>query len=244
MKEVVIHSWGGGTQSIALAVLYILGILPKPDHIVFADTSREASETMEYFENNLKSILQRERLDFHIVSHDYATVDLYGKNSDLLIPTFTATGKLPTYCSNEWKKRVVSRYLRKALHIKKCRMWIGFSIDELERMKDSGLQWIKNEYPLIDMNITREECRKIVLDFGLPEPPRSSCWCCPHRNNDEWLRLKNHYPKDFNKAIELEEKINVDDELYLHRSLVKLKDNDFKKGPKRENSCETGHCFT
>lgn len=240
----IIDSWGGGTQSIAIAVLSITGRLPKPDHIVFADTGREASETMEYYYKYLEKLFVKEKLKFHIAGHHLSTVDLYGKNGDLLIPAFTKTGKLPTFCSNEWKSRVIKRFVKKQLQIKKCRMWIGFSVDELERMKDSDVKWITKEYPLIEKGITREDCISIVEEFGLPTPPRSSCWMCPHRTNEEWLRLRKHYPLDFGKAVHLEKTANINDEIYLHRDLIYLDNNQFEKKNKRETSCQEGICFT
>ena len=44
---------------------------------------------------------------------EFATVDLYGKNGDLLLPVYTADGgKLGGFCSNEWKRRVIMRWCR------------------------------------------------------------------------------------------------------------------------------------
>src|SRR5690242_16471812 len=45
---VITWSYGGGTQTLAIAILIALGKLPKPDLIVMADTGDEATETWEY----------------------------------------------------------------------------------------------------------------------------------------------------------------------------------------------------
>jgi len=47
MNKPGVWSYGGGTQSIAIALLVVMVKLPKPDLIVTADTSFEASETWE-----------------------------------------------------------------------------------------------------------------------------------------------------------------------------------------------------
>ena len=46
--RLVVWSYGGGTQSAAIAVLVLRGELPRPERIVMADTSREASATWAY----------------------------------------------------------------------------------------------------------------------------------------------------------------------------------------------------
>ena len=46
-------SYGGGTQSVAIAVLVAQGRLPRPELLVIADTGREATETWEYHEKHV-----------------------------------------------------------------------------------------------------------------------------------------------------------------------------------------------
>jgi 3'-phosphoadenosine 5'-phosphosulfate sulfotransferase (PAPS reductase)/FAD synthetase len=68
-----VWSYGGGRQSVALAVLVRDGKLPRPDLIVFADTGREDSATMDYHRKHVAPFLQVET-----ASHDLATVDPEG----------------------------------------------------------------------------------------------------------------------------------------------------------------------
>lgn len=104
-------SFGGGTQSVAIAVLVARGELPAPEVAVIADTGREATETWDYLERHVRPLLEPVGVPVEIAPHDLSTVDLYGKNGDLLVPAYTGggDGKLPTFCSTEWKKRVVAR---------------------------------------------------------------------------------------------------------------------------------------
>lgn len=108
----VIWSYGGGVQSIAILVLIAQGKIPKPELAIMANTSRERSSTWRYLEQHAKPLMEEIGLSFKVASHKLATVDLYGHNGDLLLPCFTQTGKLPTFCSDEWKKMVVRRALR------------------------------------------------------------------------------------------------------------------------------------
>ncbi len=214
-------SYGGGVQSAAIAVLVRTGRLPRPDHIVIADTGREAGETWRYMTGVIEPYLGRM---ISVAEHNLSTVDLYSGNGDLLIPAFTKTGKLPTFCSTEWKKRVVRRWLR-SQGVESCRMWLGISTDEIGRAKPSDADWIENHFPLLfDHPMTRGEARQLVISAGLPEPPRSSCWCCPHRQDEEWRSLP---PEELAKAVALEEEIRAKDpDVFLHPSRKPLSEVD------------------
>lgn len=233
-------SFGGGTQSAAIAVLVKTGKLPQPKHIVIADTGREAQSTWDYMEQVIEPYLGRK---ITRAPHDLATVDLYSGNGDLLMPMFTATGKLPTFCSTEWKRRVVHRSLRQ-LGVETCRLWMGVSVDEIARAKPSGIEWIEHRFPLLmDVPMRRGECVEIVRRAGLPDPPRSSCWCCPHRSDAEWAALP---AEEFQKAVSLEAAIRQrDSNVFLHRARVPLGEVDLA-GSKQSSlwgECDA-YCWT
>jgi hypothetical protein len=216
---------------------------------VIADTGREASETWEYLDAHIQPLLKTVNLEVEVAPHSLATVGLYGKNGDLLIPAFTANGgKLPTFCSNEWKKRVIQRYLRSRDYgpTNPTRVWLGISVDEGHRGKPSGVPWAEYHWPLLfDIPMRRDECKRLVESAGLPSPPRSSCWMCPHRNNQEWRNLRENFPDDWQQAIDLEAEIRSrDDGVWLHRTMEELpaaqiddENHDLFDG------CDSGYCF-
>lgn len=260
MSKPIVWSYGGGTQSIAIWRLIELGKLPMPEMIIMADTSREARRTWRYNWANIFPRMYAAGANVHIASHDLATVDLYrekdGKKS-LLIPAFTQSGKLPTFCSNEWKTRVVRRYL-KNIYGKdfECVMWLGMSIDEIERLKHSDVKWIENAWPLAGMpvsqdyglRLTRSDCEQVVLDAGLPPPPKSACDICPHTTNDVWLDMKTNDPADFAEAIELDRIIRANDQqggVWLHADRIPLDQVDFTKPDEPTLfGCDSGFCWT
>lgn len=227
-------SYGGGTQSVAIAVLVAQGKLPIPECVVIADTDREASETWEYTERHVAPMLARVGVEILRAPHDLSTVDLYsGADGDsLVIPAYTRDGALPTLCSTEWKKRVVKRFLRQLGYGPDCpiRTWIGISVDEMSRMKPSGVTWQEYYHPLVwDMRMRREHCREIVEMAGLPTPPKSSCWMCPYRRNPQWRRLRDYSPQDWEKACRLDEEIRERDNeggVWLHQDRVPLREAD------------------
>ena len=251
-------SYGGGTQSVAIAVLVAQGRLPRPECVVIADTGREASETWEYHAAHTAPLLATAGVTVEVASHDLAAVDLYpaGGAPRPLLPAFTGEGKLPTYCSVEWKRRVVRRHLRAKGYgpARPVDLWLGISLDETERLRSSDVGWLRHRWPLcFDVRLTRAECRALIVGAGLPEPPRSACWMCPFRRNAEWRRLKEHYPEDWARAVALDESVRARDPqkaLYLHQSRVPLKDADLGGDeaaaglPLFDAGCSTGHCWT
>lgn len=252
MSRGEVWSCGGGTQSAAIGALIVMGELPKPDFACIADTGREASETWRFFNNTLRPALNEVGVHIHRIS-DMATVDIWsGKDKDTIImPMHTdksgKPGMLPKYCSNEWKNRPVQRALRLAGYTH-GNIWIGFSIDEMERMRrhDEKAKW-NHVYPLVDLRLTRGDCISIVEKMGWGTPPRSACWMCPYRSDAEWVHLKEKDPKDFRAAVELERELQErDPHVYFHGSCKPLDAVNFGEGQEDlfAKPCASGMCFT
>jgi hypothetical protein len=96
-------------------------------------------------------------------------------------------------------------------------MWIGISLDEIHRMNESKVPFIKNVFP-----------------------PRSACKYCPFHSDEEWIDLKLNSPDEFKECViyerDLQEAARNQDALigipFLHESCVPLDQVDFTK--KRE----------
>lgn len=251
-RRIQIWSCGGGVQSAAVAALIVQGRLPRPDLAVIADTEREKSTTWSYLAQTIQPALDAMGLPVHRVKKSrYATVDLYSGNGDLLIPAFTRTngelGKLETYCSNEWKQRVVRRWATQAHGVDLADLWIGFSTDELRRVRANRERKWQYRYPLIELQMTRQNCISLVTEMGWPEPPRSSCWMCPQMNHLEWQDLRDHNPQDFAKAVAFDKKLRERDPgVFVHRSGTPLDeaDLDYDDPGERGLFACLGGCFT
>ncbi len=238
-----IQAWsdGGGTQSTGIAALIYTGQLKPPDVAIIVDTEREASQTWEYHEKITKPKLLEVGVVVHRVSKSkYATVDLYGgKEKDtLLIPAFTnqsgKIGKLPTFCSNEWKERVVRRFCNELYpNAEGFDLWLGISRDEADRMRTGTGKW-QYKHPLVDDKrwMNRQDCLKLVRSLGWPDPPRSRCYMCPNQGPREWQDLETNWPEDFAKAMAFEAEIQKRD------PNVFLRDESGSQG-----DCMSGLCF-
>jgi hypothetical protein len=247
-----IWSSGGGVQSTAIAALICQGKLEAPDLAVIADTGREYSPVWEYLREVVQPALDAVGVTVHIAPHSLATVDIWsGADGDTaIIPAFTnhsgQAGKLPKYCSQEWKTRVVQRFCREH-GITDADQWIGFSIDEMDRMRayNPNKPW-QHVYPLVDLKMNRGDCMAAIAHMGWPSPPRSACWMCPFRSDEEWKLLKTESPKDMDKAIQLEKDLQAKDPtLFLHKSCIPIGDVQFTDHPDMfAKQCNAGGCFT
>jgi hypothetical protein len=212
----LIHSYGGGVQSVALAVLIAQREVPQPDHILIADTGREASSTWRYLHGHVAPMLARVGQHVEILPHSLSTVDLYSHKGKLLLPAFSLTtgAPAPTYCSVEWKRRVVRRWLRQQGYGRRrpVAIWLGISLDELGRAKSSDVQWVEHVYPLLTLRLTRQDCLAIIAAAGLPEPSKSACWMCPWRTPAEWADLT---PDERAAAAELDRQLRDRDGVSL-----------------------------
>jgi hypothetical protein len=247
-----VWSCGGGVQSAAIGALIVQGRLPKPDMAVIIDTNREKTSTWKYLEGTLIPALASVGVEIQRVDSSlFRTVDLWSKaDSSLLLPVFTnlsgEKSKLPAFCSNEWKSRVLSRWLR-SIGVDSARSWLGISRDEMSRVRAQRSQWLTVWYPLIfEVPMRRQDCIALVADMGWPEAPRSSCWMCPNMRDREWIEMKNSHPEDFTAAVELERTVRErDPAAYLHESLKPLDEVDFSENQQSftDGSCAGGHCW-
>jgi hypothetical protein len=262
---VIAFSYGGGVQSVAICVLVKEGVLPKPDLVGIADTSREMPSTWKYLDEVVRPYLAPMGLEVEVVPHTLARKDLYDGSGLTLMPAFTRTedgvslfgdtlyaeGRQAAFCSGEWKRDVMERWLR-SKGVKECDQWIGYSLDEKRRMSKPHRPWCRPAYPLIEKGVTREMCLSIIKAAGLPRPSKSRCFMCAHQDAEEWQQVKDDYPEEFAAAVAIEKAINETDpdktgELFLWSGRVPLPMADFSEGegpapPARP--CDGEGCWT
>ena len=157
------------------------------------------------------------------------------------------------FCSGEWKRDVVRRYVRSLGYGPEGRSelgpvvnWLGLSRDEAGRMGGDRRKWIVTRWPLVfDRPTPRAECLELVAEAGWPRPPKSSCWCCPYRGNAQWRELRDAWPEDWARAVALEAELrDRDSDVYLHRSGVPLGEADLGGGEVEVLPCTSGQCWT
>jgi hypothetical protein len=170
-------------------------------------------------------------------------------------------GILARKCTRDYKIRPIYRKIKQILGCKygpktvHCITMIGISCDEAHRQKPSGVPYISNLWPLIDKGMDRKACIQWINDNNYPIPTRSACTFCPFHGDEEWTRLKNESPKDFELVVkfekDLQETLSHDEILkgvpYLHSSCVPISEVVLKELPSHQqvnnfgNECE-GMC--
>ena len=55
------------------------------------------------------------------------------------------------------------------------------------------------------MGMDRAACMQAIENAGLPQPGKSSCFFCPSMRAEEIIRLRDHHPDLFRRAIALED---------------------------------------
>lgn len=144
-------SLGGGTQSCALALMSARGELDRLDHVIFADTQGELPETYEYLAW-LSSVLHDAGIPMTVVtagSLEEALLSPVRTKSNPTPPAHVlnpdgSKGRIGQYrCSYDYKRRVIEAQEKRicggrgAWKRATVEQWIGFSLDEMKRMKQA-----------------------------------------------------------------------------------------------------------
>lgn len=173
MKNIL--SFGAGVQSTTLLLMSCVGVLPKLDHVIFADTQWEPAAVYAHLEwckefadkhgieiavrtvGNLREDLlefwgQRKSAD----GKRHASIPAFVKNPD------GSRGIVRRQCTGTYKIEVIERFIREeVLGLKKgqrwpltpvVRQWIGISRDEWRRMKKAVRPAVQFWHPLIQSN--------------------------------------------------------------------------------------------
>jgi hypothetical protein len=242
-------SLGAGVQSTTLLLLSAQGILPKLDGAIFSDTGWEPRAVYEHLERVDAEIAQPAGIPIYRVSagnirqdaldpeHRFASMPLFIKNPD------GGDGMTRRQCTSEYKLKPIKAQVRQLLgypHPKPvprglhAEQWIGISRDEFGRAKDSGIQYLKSEHPLLYMDgaadgnegWTRDDCIRYLRANGWGSTPKSACIGCPFHGNAQWRSLRDHNPEEWADAVAFDHAIRSGNangkpllgEAYLHRS--------------------------
>ena len=241
-------SLGAGVQSTVMALMAAHGeIKPMPDCAIFADTQFEPDSVythLDWLEAQLPFPVHR------VTAGDLRADTLAELNGDAKraasIPAFTAGGGMAMrQCTTEYKIEPIRRKLRELLGLKRrqrapkeitVRQWIGISTDEAVRMKPSRDRWIENVWPLIDADMSRQDClRWFEHNYSDRVLAKSACIACPFHNDALWRDMKLRDPRAFEGAVAFDHAIRhggsleeMREKQFVHRSCKPLDEVDFR----------------
>lgn len=268
-------SYGGGVQSTAMLVLAAQGKLGLDvDAALFANVGDDSEHpaTLNYVRNiaapwaaqhglTVHELRKTKRdgtpargLMSHILDHDDPNtlrepIPVRGMNG----------APLSRSCTADWKVKVVGKWLKAhgASAETPATVCIGISTDEIIRASNKRAEpYERPVYPLIDLNLDRSGCQRVIAEAGLPVPPKSSCFFCPFHRPQMWAEMRRDEPELFFTAAKLEATLIErrtrlgKDPVYLTRFGVPLEDaigeaQDMLPGfaPDME-TCDEGYCWT
>jgi len=248
-------SLGWGVQSFTLAAMAALGDIEPIAAAVHSDTTWERQATYK-FAAMMTPWLEERGVRVVRVEDDKATKRVL---SGEMIPAYSPgkngnVGWAFRTCTQRWKIIPLRRWLSKHRNGDNVSLIFGISQDEWQRMRISDVGYIENLYPLIDMNMTRNDCKSYLIAHDLPIPVKSSCTFCPFHSDQAWGELKRENGEDWYQAVEIDEKIRNarhPRRLFLHDSCKPLP--EAVRIPEDEGAvqltmlddtaCDGGYCF-
>lgn len=221
-------------------------ITPMPDCAIFADTQAEPQEVYDY----LAYLTPLLPFPAHVVTAGNLEDDFYAALADpkgrcgqppLMVWNHSkgVGGRLWRQCTQEYKLSPIRRKVRELSGGKRVRQLIGISLDEAHRMKPSGVGYIENVYPLVDMRMTRDDCLRWMAAHGYRKPPKSACYFCPYIDDDRLRDMRDRMPKEWQRLIHFDRRIRelqgavdngarITGTLYVHRSCKPIDEVDLR----------------
>ena len=216
-------SLGAGVQSSVLALMFARGVhelgeagYESPDVAIFADTGWEPDYVYEHLDwletqlpfevrrvsaGNIRENLSQGR---NPTGNNFSDIPLYIVNKD------ASHGMIQRQCTDHYKitpiystiRRMMGYEPRQRIHEGAVEMMMGISLDELQRVKPNQRKWAESTYPLIDLRLSRADCRDwFAHAYPDRKLPRSACVICPFRGDREWLELEEREPDSYQDAV-------------------------------------------
>lgn len=261
-------SYGGGVQSTALLVLATNSQLPGVDAALFANVGDDSEDprTLDYVRNVAVPFAHSHNIPLYELRRTRRTGEvetLYGRitrpgHRAITIPLRGENGAPQSrHCTRDFKIAVVGKWLKgagasEALPAQVC---IGISTDEIERAgRGKDEKYERRCYPLLELGLSRSDCRAIIEQAGLPIPPKSACWFCPFHSKNAWAEMRRDLPRQFEASVALEgmvlarQRVLGHPPLYLTRfgrpldeAIEEAGETLWSEGPE---ACDEGYCWT
>lgn len=257
-------SLGLGMQSTAMYLMSSVEVINRADYAIFADPGAEYDQTYKLLDELKKWSKKNNGIEIIVCSEKNLYNDLIeGSNSTgqrfAGIPAFSTykgqKGMIRRQCTSEYKIKPVMKKIRDLHGLKKYQrnkpseVWLGISLDEIQRMKTSLIYNVEYVYPLIDNRLTRKDCQKYLTQMGFNDVIKSACVFCPYHGDRDWKRLKETNPKGWQQAVKVDNSIRNslinrgrEGELFLHRSLEPLESAYLQEDQEELFMCEEGYC--
>lgn len=271
-------SLGAGVQSSALMLLAAEGRLGHVDAAIFANPQQESAATYAQLDRLEKEVAAPAGIPVYRVTagdigadaldpdHRFASMPLHILNQD------GSPGMGRRQCTSEYKLKPIKRKVRELLGYPHptpvpkgvfAETLIGFSRDEIGRVSDSSVKYMRAAFPLLDLEgaadgrlgWTRTDCLRYLRKNGFPNVPKSSCVMCPFHGNAQWRDMRDNQPDEWDRAVKFDHAIRAGHAnanakgqpllgtAYLHRSRLPLDQAPIDKVTSHEWRSQQGDLF-
>lgn len=267
-------SYGGGVQSTALLVLAAQRRIDFRTFVManVGDDS-EMPATLAYVRDIAMPYAAKHGIELHLIDRrkrDGSVETLWGRlNRDgsrsLPIPVRMSNGAPgQRSCTSDFKIRVTGKWAKQhgATKHNPAIVGLGISRDEAHRANSRRPEpHERTVYPLIGLgeetglNLSRQDCMRLIKAAGLLVPPKSACFFCPFHRPNTWDEMARSEPELFEKAAQLEDTLNArrdllgKDHVYLTRfgkplRLVASSAQGVLDLGEDLDNCDSGWCMT
>ena len=204
-------SYGAGVNSTAMILLIeqtcaLREIFPTM-HIVFADTGVEHPQTVAYL-TTIESYLNERGQRLIRVKAEQTLLEMCQERNFL-------PSRMSRWCTTESKLKPLWDYEKRVFGINPNRnelqvtRFIGIDAGESHRIRHVPQRYAVHRYPLIEYDLDREACQRLIEKSGLPVPRKSGCYLCPFSARHELAQLSIEHPDLFEAMLQLEHTVNA-----------------------------------
>jgi hypothetical protein len=212
MGDPLLLGFGGGVNSVAtLILLRNYGL--RPQLVTFANTRGEKPGTYAYL------AVVEQWLHTHwglpltqVVKSSPRTGDESLEAESLRRETLPSRAFGMSSCAMRWKIEPQEKFLNHWPPAREC--WargrkpikvLGYDGGEQRRASVHDDDKLRYWYPLLEADLDRDACIRLIESEGLPVPPKSACFYCPSSTKAEVLWLAEAHPDLFARAVKMEE---------------------------------------
>jgi hypothetical protein len=194
----------------------------RPDAILFADTGGEKPATYD-FVAAFRDWLAKHDLKLTVIAYsakmesplgiDFACGSAHASLEDECHNNGTLPSKAFGFggCSQKWKRYPMDKFVQQfgpAIQAweegRKVQRCIGIHAGETKRGKIPDDNKFTYRFPLKEWGWVQDQCESVIVDAGLPIPPKSACFFCPAMRKVEVLALAKDHPDLFQRAVDME----------------------------------------
>lgn len=186
-------SYGGGVNSTAL--LLLMTDLGMDFEAVYVDHGCDWPETIAYVD------MLQGKFPITVIMPEYKREKgkIFNNLYDFCEYRHMIPAKFQRWCTANFKVAPLNRYFQPPAFIH-----IGIDAGEKHRAKIVSEKGLDYRYLLIEHDVDRQGCIRLIESHGLPVPIKSGCYFCPFQRIGQWKLLRNTHPCLFKKAVDLE----------------------------------------